>query len=166
MPPKEKELEPWRNSRGKKILRKGIVDGIYPESMPVEVIHQSHELFKERPLVRFKDNLKNLRAAIAREQGRADADEAALKHDLQIHPTPANSKDYPRWAGSAAAAHLKADVDAGLHKQMAPKELRQTRKEYEEFPLDVFRNHITQEVRSRTTSAYWLNIMKKKKGSS
>lgn len=38
---------------------------------------------------------------------------------------------------------------------MKPKKLWNTKKEYKEFPLDVFRNHIHQEKRFQREGPYW-----------
>jgi broad specificity polyphosphatase/5'/3'-nucleotidase SurE len=45
---------------------------------------------------------------------------------------------------------------------MRPQELRKTRVEYASFPVDVFRKHIHQEVRSRKDKAYWMVRQQKK----
>ena len=69
---------------------------------------------------------------------------------------------YPHWDGSAAQGLLKVDVDEGRHINMRPQELRKTRVEYASFPVDVFRKHIHQEVRSRKDKAYWMVRQQKK----
>ena len=159
MAPRKKPPEPWRNSKAKKLLRKGIIDGDYPESMEPELIFYSKPEFQEYDFDRFKDNLDNLREAIELHQDRADDDASHLAHDhlLRGDPPAQTAKGYPRWEGSDAEKLLKADVDAGRHLAMEPSELHAFREEYEEFPLKVFRDHIQQETRSRTTSSYWMH---------
>ena len=49
---------------------------------------------------------------------------------------------------------VKLDINEGLHEHLTPSELYQSREEYQEFPLQVFRNHIYQEVDSRTKRAH------------
>jgi hypothetical protein len=46
---------------------------------------------------------------------------------------------------------------------MKPKELWNTKKEYKDFPLDVFRNHIHQEKRFQHEGPYW-QLKRNKKG--
>ena len=46
---------------------------------------------------------------------------------------------------------------------MKPKELWNTRKEYKEFPLNVFRNHVNQEKRAQRETPYWI-VKRNKKG--
>jgi hypothetical protein len=52
-------------------------------------------------------------------------------------------------AGSDAQRLLKEGVDQGMHLQLAPKELRETRAEYKLFDPRVFQKHIYQEKHSR-----------------
>jgi hypothetical protein len=46
---------------------------------------------------------------------------------------------------------------------LKPKELWKTKREYKEFPLDVFRNHIHQEKRFQREGPYW-QLKRNKKG--
>ena len=91
----------------------------------------------------------------------ANADEAALAHDLALGIRK-NNKPYPRWQGSEAEGLLKLDIDNGLNQIMRPKALRASRPQYLQFPLDVFRNHIYQETRARMERPYWLARKKEK----
>ena len=58
-------------------------------------------------------------------------------------------KQYPQWKGSEAQRLLKIDMDEGKHLQKKPRLFQKDRPEYQEFPGQVFRNHIYQELRSR-----------------
>jgi hypothetical protein len=51
---------------------------------------------------------------------------------------------------------LAEDINGGLHQIFTPSQLRNTRPEYQEFPLDVFRRHIHQEKRRLVQSNYAL----------
>jgi hypothetical protein len=51
----------------------------------------------------------------------------------------------------------------GKANSMKPKELWKTRKEYKEFPLYVFRNHVHQEKRAQRETPYWI-VKRNKKG--
>lgn len=162
---KKTKVSPWRQSKAKKLLIKGILDGLYPSSMKPQQVYLLRTEFQDYPYERFRDNLKNLRAALKRDTERADSDHAALMSDLELHPPDkaVHNKDYPRWVGSAAETLLKFDVTQGNHIGKTPEELYFMHEEYEEFPLKVFRDHIEQEVRSRTTQAYWLHRSAKSK---
>lgn len=143
------------------MLREGIISGKYPESMDVESIYADQQEYRQYVWNNFKTNCNNLRASIAAEIGRANEDAANLAADMSLHPPNATVGEdgsiYRRWAGSDAERLLKDDVDHGRHLSLTPSQLRNSRLEYQEWPLKVFRDHITQEVRSRKTQAYWLH---------
>ena len=125
-------------------------------------VYGMREEYQQYPYINFRTNLNNLRKSIQKLQGHADEDSAALAHDLEVRPRLTKTpRGYPVWDGSAAERFLKLDIDRGEHEKMNPRMLRGTRKEYEEFPLEVFRDHIYQEVLSRTASLYWSTKKKK-----
>ena len=152
----------WAKSEAKKRLYKDILAGKLDGKTAREV-YNSRPDCQVYEFKNFGPNLARLRASIAKYQHLADEDSRNLAHDRQIpHPQAAfNPRGYPRWEGSEAECLLKLDVNAKKHKEMKPSELRETRDEYKAFPGKVFRDHISQEVRSRTTSEYWSTIKKK-----
>jgi len=162
-PPDGKRPPKWGNSCPAKIeLREGILAGRYPGTMTAESIYGSSLLFRQYKWENFKTNLANLRAALAREISRASVDAVNLAADRQHYPPVTTAaQGYPIWAGSEAELLLKQDVDNNLHLTSKPKQLRLSRSEYQEWPLPVFRDHITQEIRKRKTQAYWLHRDKK-----
>jgi len=164
MPSQPSKPPDWRKSAAKKALKKGLHDGVYPTSMTPEAVYQSEEQFRKWPFKKFEGYLATLRAAIARHGNRALDDNADFYDDLLRNPPIATTaRGYPIWKDSAAERFLVEDVNSGRHLTMKPKELRQTREEYMEFPLDVFRDHIEQETRSRLGRSYWQARTKKTK---
>ena len=144
---------PWQKSEAKKLLTKDILDGKVTAGMKPKDVYSMHEEYKPYKYENFKNNLLGLHKSMQKLQGFADADSVALAHDLQVRPRATNNpRGYPRWDRSEAERLLK---DENEHQTMKPKELHQKRKEYQEFPLDVFRDHIYEEVRKRTVSLYW-----------
>jgi hypothetical protein len=151
----------WRSSEAKETLRKDILEEklVKPWMKPSEVFQTRPELYE--PFKKnFSDNLRRLRKHLTDEQSRAGSDNAIIRHDLQIRPRLAMTpKKYPRWDMHAANTLLKLDFDAieeGLVEEMAPMQWHQSRNEYKEFPLQVFRDHIHQEKRSRRARPYWM----------
>jgi hypothetical protein len=67
------------------------------------------------------------------------------------------------WHTHKAKKLLAEDVKSGKAYKMKPKELWSTKKEYKDFPLDVFRNHIHQEKRFQREGPYW-QLKRNKKG--
>jgi hypothetical protein len=55
------------------------------------------------------------------------------------------------------ASDVKQDIDAELHETLKPNALRQSRPEYQDFPLIVFRDHMHQEKSCGRERSYWLN---------
>lgn len=138
----------WRKSEAKKLLAQDIIDGlITSDDNPEEVFFYRPEYAASTQRL-WKGRLTSLLAAITSAHARAIADEGALLHDRGMFAAPShNYRGEPRWDGSAAQGWLKIDVAAGLHEQLKPKELQKKRRAYLQYPLDVFRDHIYQEVR-------------------
>jgi hypothetical protein len=155
-----KPLPPWAESRAKKILLQDIIDGRIAGKKPTDIF-QMHEEYKlYGPLNNFRRRYYSLKAKTGKDLAKANFDSAALAHDRLIHPVGLETSKgcgYPRWQGSYAERLLKQDIDAGLHEKLKPNALRQSRTEYQDFPLAVFRDHIHQESRSRRERSYWLN---------
>jgi len=161
-PPNGKKPPAWRSSPAKQMLKDGIISALYPTTIADEVVYGSSLEFRQYKWENFKTNIKNLRAAIDHEFARAVTDATKLAADKQ-HRTPVarTASGYPIWAGSVAEKLLKEDVDAGNHLLNFPRELRESKEAYKEWPLTVFRDHIQQEVKGRKTQAYWLHRDKK-----
>lgn len=66
------------------------------------------------------------------------------------------------WPDSAAEKWLGKDIDDGKHTQMKPRELYQSRVEYQDYMLTIFRGHIHQEVKKRKFIAFLKNKQAKK----
>jgi hypothetical protein len=143
----------------KEILIVEISEGRVTKAMGPKHTYSMKEEYRRVDYTRFRANLNNLHIALSKVQGRADVDEAAVAHDRMLYPINVDnpSASYPRWGGSESARLLKIDIDNDLHLTMTPKQLRLFEdRPYRLFPLEVFRRHIHQEVRSRISTAYWM----------
>ena len=160
-PPGSPPPPAWRHSPAKKQLRDGILLGRYKDTLSEEFIYGSDVIFRQYKWANFKTNLTNLRASLGLNLARALADAANVEADQKRHA--AQVAHLQIWAGSAAESFLKKDIDEGRNIGMAPSDLRETRLEYKEWPLKVFRDHVEQEKRGRKTQAYWLHREKKSK---
>jgi len=161
MPPKKKP--PWRGSHARHLLQTDIVGGIVTKDDDPQDVYASrpeYAPFKEN----FAKYLKSLLEIVAREKKYADMASKALENDRRIHPPSNDPRGYPVFQGSEAEKRLKEDIDNGLHEQYKPIQLHQLREEYQAWPLDVFRNHIHQELRARIERPYWQQYRKEKKG--
>ena len=101
-----------------------------------------------------------MRKSINKTANRNVVDENAFLHDQGLNIIDEFAVDRPRWNGSAAQRLLTLDFPeytAGRKNGsgMLPKNLWQSRPEYQAFDLKVFRDHIGQIARSKTESGYW-----------
>jgi hypothetical protein len=163
----EVKAVPWQHSEAKSVLTSDIFEGtlVKPEMTAQQVLATRAELYAPYKK-NFATNLRNLRRSLKALQGRADEDQAAVVHDLERFPrSMVNPRGHPRFDGSAAQRLLKQDVDNGEDVGVKPMAFRNTRPEYEQFPLKVFRDHLSHERQRRVESSYWLNKRKKPNGS-
>ena len=150
----------WRKSAAKELLRDEILSGAITPTMDPEAVHSMKPEWKIYPLANFKTNLKNLRQSIEKDYRRMEADLGWYNHDrkklLEIRKKDPPAEDPEKsWHKSNARVLLKQDIDAGLHTQMKPSEIYQRHNgAYKEFPPDVFRKHVHQEVQERASRAH------------
>ena len=147
----------WKNSKAKSLLTDDILNGTVPDTMVAKDVYQMREDYKAFDYQHFRSNLYNLRKTLKKHQDRANVDTEALAYDVQIRHNRGKKNLGISWCGSEAERLLKLDIDNGNHMGVKPSELRNTRKEYQCFPLIVFRKHIHQEVRGRREKSYWMN---------
>ena len=146
----------WRQSKAKEFLHDAIIDGRIPEDDNGDEImglEETYFLLPEFSLYsfdKFPGRLARVRAEIKHSKNRAVEDLEAFKlymrnHEVSYFP----HKGYIQWQGSDARDLLLDDMMNGLHIGTKPKTLWESRSEYcEEFPLDVFRDKIQQEIRT------------------
>jgi hypothetical protein len=158
MAPSHPKPPDWRYSEAKKELRKLLEndhDGFWHKVHPAE-LYQMSELFQQYEEEKFIEYLKNLKESVANEKKAVAFDEKALRMDWEtIKPKNTNANGSKRWDRSAAKQLLHEDVKKKVHKQKTPKQLWESRPEYKEFPLDVFRGHIYQEEYAQKGRSYW-----------
>jgi hypothetical protein len=148
--------EPWKKSKAKKLLKKDIIDGTVTDDMAPIFVYAMRQEYKPYKLENFRSNLRSLQKKIQRDYGRRDRDCMDYGHDKIIsigfrqQVTAANGGiEVVPWHRSNAHPLLKEDITDGLHKVLMPSELWETREEYKQFSLKVFRNHIYQELDKR-----------------
>jgi hypothetical protein len=152
-----KKAMPTSWETAKALLQQDIFSGMLQPTMRPKEVYSMRVEYKEVEYKKFRANLNSLRKACEKLSARAMVDSAAVAHDWEVHPIQKNVLGvYPRWDGSEAQRLLKIDVQNGKNNAMAPCKLRMTREEYNSYPVDVFRKHIHQEVRSHRVTAYWL----------
>lgn len=74
---------------------------------------------------------------------------------LAIPISEKTSRNVPFWYNHAASELLEEDVRNDTSKRMQPKQLWESRDEYLDFPLSVFRKHIYQEKSKQLAAPCW-----------
>lgn len=122
-----------------------------------------------------------MRKSINQLQLKADRDHRSICHHLEKYPPSlmdarrmdikGNWIQYPKWQGSPAKLMLLHDLTYMLQhdllrgpNQVKPKTLWLSSDEYQKYPLKVFREHMTQEIRSMKQTN-WNNNQKEEKHS-
>ena len=158
---KKTKAEQWRFSEAKKILKKALAKGedergnkvLLDKNGMQQQPRNIYKLFKDLPEFqmsdfnvesKFHERLRRLREAVTNGKAEANRDRIRLENSLEIHPIPSK-----RLFVNIALPLLRIDMDANKHLEMTPKQLHNTRPEYQEFKLEKFRKHIHQEVYTR-----------------
>jgi len=152
-PPASLNNADWRYSKAKQLVSQDLIDGLIPleghfDAKEIFKEHyEGHEFFKNFPFdqERYTARIERIRKAIAKLQTWAEYDSQKLLEDLAKQPRPEkNIRGELRWDGSEAQELLKLDMEHGLHLQMKPSKLRDTRAAYKLFGIRVFQQHIDQ----------------------
>ena len=147
------KIEPWKTSKAKALLIRLLSDksNLIRNKSPTEV-WQMNEWFKQYPLERFINNMKNLEKALDARGGIVANDNREIEAELTtlraLNQQPP-IRGYPLWHEHPAMKLLEQDIKDGLHEGMTPLEFRATRPEYKEFDINIFRKHIYQEERKQ-----------------
>lgn len=147
-PPKK-----WGQSKAKQLLQRDLATGSIPLSghlMNARQVYDSRPEYAMFPFDLFPRRLSALRTEAKAQNNRRNLDSQAYAHDRQLFPHPTHSTNgTPRWEGSEAERLLKLDITADLYPQHTPQEMYQSRRQYQDFSLEVFRGHIHQEIKRR-----------------
>ncbi len=151
-------LKNWRSSKAKALLRRLILDGVISKSDSPEHVYKLHHEFQNFKFKNFKTNLKSLHESVQKGKQASERDEIALANDIAIRGKNTHtSNGVPVWVRSNAATLLEEDIRNGVHRIMDPRDLWRSRDEFQEFPLDKFRDKIYQIERKFMQRSYWLN---------
>lgn len=148
------KLIDWANSDARKVIHYDLQDGtLDPDTEPEEV----WETYRKLPEFNgvcweqfercFKRNLK----AWKKKKEKVVKEEAALQHDRLLHPCNETHDTVGRliFSRHPAMELLRSDIKCGYYPLLfeTPKKFWESRPEYMEFELGVFRQRIYQEKR-------------------
>jgi hypothetical protein len=153
----------WRGSEARNVLMMNLIDGILPveaKRVPAEEaweIYKTMDEFANVVFDQFNERLKDHRKQVGENKIRAAKELDALAHDRCLFPRqPVNHRGELVFDLHPAKLLLRADVKAGKHLTMTPRELQLTNVSYKMFEPNIFRQRIYQEVR-RSKFVNYLN---------
>ncbi len=125
-------------------------------TMTARQLWESHPEFQLYALEKFKTYNDNMKKLTSKRKDLIRAEEAACHRDmLKLPPNTRTNRGLPFWHRHLAAKLLVEDVKSGKSKTMKPCKLWESRKEYQDFPLRIFRKHIYQERTKQLAAPYW-----------
>ena len=152
----------YKTSARRKLLITDIKSGKHKTMQPKQ-LWLSRPEYQQDKLSLFRSRYYSLRKTIEAATDRMDRDEQAFAKDKEKLGIGTALLPYPKFKGSHAETLLKKDLDEDLHNAMTPQEMHKLHSgAYAPWPLEVFRNHIYQELRDRTERPYWLAKRKEK----
>lgn len=139
----------WKKSKAKALLVKLLQNRESRlHSMTPRQIYDSNDWFQEYPFDRFNENVTSLRKSIQDEFALVDRDIEIVREELRNFPQSLQGcRGYPRWDKHPARSLLRKDIEDGKYELGKAKQFHRSRREYLDFPLPVFRDHIHQERR-------------------
>jgi hypothetical protein len=103
----------------------------------------------------FREKLSAHRRALIKAGDRQRLEEAAVERDRRLNPVHKyNAKGVLRYDLSATRLLLREDVKNGRHNLMTAVALKSSRPEYDEYSMQGFREHVTQEVKYQKFGNY------------
>lgn len=150
----------WRTSEAREIILGDLEDGRLPLDEEVVSAQEAwDEMYYVLPefehvvFSQFKARLKDHRRQLARRKGSVDTFLVAFRHDQELRRQgyipgggPFDQHGRRIFALSAANPLLRDDVIDEKHKEMTTEELHASRDEYLEWPIEVFRRRLRQEI--------------------
>jgi hypothetical protein len=156
MPPQSKKEGwiSWRGSKAPAVLMKDLIDGTLPVEASRGTAEEAWEVynmmdeFANVVFQQFKDHLKDHRKQVGENKICATKDLEALMHDRRVFPRQlVNHQGELVFDLHPAKLLLCADILAGKHLCMTPRELQLTNVSYQMFEPEIFRQRIYQAVR-------------------
>ena len=135
----KKKPIPWAKSDAKFYLREDVISGIISKNMKAKDVYNMRPEYKEYKYENFRNNLLSLRKVVKRDLGRAELDKEYYQHDKHLFRGDANCEE---WHTSEAYKVLKEDMKDGKVDGRKPKDIYNSRREYQAFSLKKVRNQI------------------------
>lgn len=153
-PPASLNGADWRTSAAKRLIAQDMIDGLVPFDTKIRDIQRLYqEFYSHQPEFadfpydeeRYKQRIARIQTAVRRLHWASNYDKEALDEFRNKYPQQTHGPTgKPLWKDSEADAWLKQDMKDGLHLQMPPRELFETRDCYKPFGKRRFAKRIDQ----------------------
>jgi hypothetical protein len=123
----------------------------------VEQHHAPDDDFKQYPIACFKVNIKNLKSTFEQTRRCVLFDETLVEKLRETFArSPTAEQGFQFWNKHPAEKRLQELVkQGGDAATRAPYEIQQDHRDFQDFPLHVFRQHLYQEKESCKEGAFW-----------
>ena len=129
----------WAKSDARFYLREDLISGIITKNMKAKEVYDMRPEYKKYKYENFRSNLLSLQIAVKRDLGRAEIDNECYQHDKHLFRGDSNLNS-KAWHRSDAYNILKEDIKGGRVEGMKPKEIYNSRREYQAFSLKKSQN--------------------------
>ena len=157
------EVEPWRTSRAKGLLRQLLEEGTISLSDAPEKVYKLHNEFMKYKLSNFKTNFKNLALTVEKDKSQSAREEHALASDIALYNLDPIEMQQKKQQSATLAKLLYNDIENGRYQGVPPQQFQLSRKEYQEISLEKFRKKLYQIQRKFMQRSYWPNRASKDK---
>ena len=156
------KVEPWYTSSTNTSLGYILLRDLYRfeatrmNNMSAAQIWAAHPQFQLYPLDDFKKYNTNMKKLVSRKLQIVAVEEDFFKEDMKNEPEKQSTcRNTPFWNKHAAKQLLSKDIWDGLGEGLKPKQLREKRPEYQEFPPEFFRKRIYEIKGKQRAGPYW-----------
>ena len=145
----------WQYSKAKLKLKKDLLDkNSHIHNMSVDEIWNSDPLYKQYPL--FPQYYNDLKKQVEAEGKEARLDDIKAEKHIKNNPRGRlNKRGYPHWNKHPAKKLLQVDIYNKLHERMQPRELQKMRREYKDFPPEIFAARANSEKLKQRAARFW-----------
>ena len=171
--PRNPEWIDWRTSAARKIVLEDLDGQVLPlEDDVVSAQEAWDDIYSHLPEFRdvvfsqFKARLKDHRKQVGRKHQAVYSQLHAYEHDRRLYPRQTHNQHGERvFDLSAAKPLLREDVVDEKHIEMTVEALHNSRPEYREWNLGIFRRRLRQEIRTQKWYYYldWKRAKKRQK---
>ena len=154
----------WKKSEAKAQLELDIIAEVVREESDPDEVYNMWPIYQKYDETNFKANLKGLLKRNKNKKKLAGFDADAFAHARSIQPFPVrNFRGELQWHGSIAQEKLQKAISDGSYLRgiTKPQVLWNSDDDYQLYTLDMFRDHIYQELKGQKSRNYFKDKARK-----